>query len=48
MRIQLKQIRAKTDTINKYCAQGLCKYCGGTFKGLFTKKCASCGKEKDY
>ena len=22
--------------------------CGGTFKGLFIKKCASCGKPKDY
>jgi len=29
-------------------AQGLCQHCGGTFKGLFTKKCSSCGKEKDY
>lgn len=46
--IEEERKRAKTDTINKYCAQGLCKYCGGTFKGLFTKKCASCGKEKDY
>ncbi|MBE6755573.1 MAG: tetratricopeptide repeat protein [Ruminococcaceae bacterium] len=29
-------------------AQGLCQHCGGIFKGLFTKKCSSCGKEKDY
>ena len=28
--------------------QNLCQHCGGTFKGLFTKKCSSCGKEKDY
>ena len=27
---------------------GLCQYCGGTFKGLFTKKCISCGARKDY
>ena len=27
---------------------GLCQHCGGTFKGLFTKKCTSCGKPKDY
>lgn len=27
---------------------GLCQHCGGEFKGLFTKKCASCGKPKDY
>lgn len=28
--------------------QGLCQYCGGTFKGLFIKKCTTCGKAKDY
>ena len=28
--------------------QNLCLYCGGTFKGLFIKKCTNCGKEKDY
>ena len=27
---------------------GLCQHCGGTFKGLFTKKCVACGKPKDY
>lgn len=27
---------------------GLCQYCGGVFKGLFSKKCSSCGKAKDY
>ena len=26
----------------------LCRYCGGKFKGFFTKKCSVCGKEKDY
>ena len=29
-------------------SQGLCQHCGGTLKGLFTKKCTSCGKQKDY
>ncbi len=29
-------------------SQGLCQHCGGTLKGLFTKKCTKCGKEKDY
>ena len=28
--------------------KGVCQYCGGTFKGLFSKKCSSCGKPKDY
>ncbi len=27
---------------------GLCQHCGGSLKGLFSKKCATCGKEKDY
>jgi len=29
-------------------AQGLCRYCGGKFSGLFSKKCTVCGKEKNY
>lgn len=29
-------------------AQGKCQYCGGEFKGLFSKKCSSCGRAKDY
>ena len=29
-------------------ANGLCPYCGGDFKGLFTKTCARCGRKKDY
>ena len=27
---------------------GVCQHCGGELKGLFTKKCVSCGKPKDY
>lgn len=26
----------------------LCPYCGGTFKGIFIKKCSECGCPKDY
>lgn len=29
-------------------SRGLCQNCGGSFSGLFTKKCNSCGKLKDY
>ena len=29
-------------------AKKLCQHCGGTFKGLFTKKCSNCGMKKDY
>jgi len=30
--------------------QGMCRYCGGRFKGLFSKKCSNedCAKHKDY
>lgn len=28
--------------------KGLCQHCGGTFKGLFSKTCTSCGKKKNY
>ena len=27
---------------------GLCRHCGGVFKGLFTQKCRECGQKKDY
>lgn len=27
---------------------GKCQHCGGSLKGFFTKKCAECGREKDY
>lgn len=33
---------------NQWKGQGRCQYCGGTFKGLFTKKCSNCGRVKDY
>ena len=32
----------------QYRETGLCQHCGGTFKGIFSKKCSSCGKPKDY
>ena len=28
--------------------QGLCRHCGGEFRGLFRQKCEKCGKPKDY
>ena len=32
----------------KYCKEGLCRHCGGTFKGLIFKVCTQCGHKKDY
>ena len=31
-----------------YKANNLCQYCGGNFKGVFSKSCSRCGKQKDY
>ncbi len=39
-----KQIQAAASWITA----GKCQHCGGNFKGLFEKKCANCGKPKDY
>ena len=32
----------------QYMAKGVCAHCGGSFKGIFSKKCSVCGKPKDY
>lgn len=49
--------RNKTDDKNKvhvnnkrdlFRKSKLCQYCGGSFKGVFTKVCSKCGKPKDY
>jgi|GEM_PF-1129617 len=29
-------------------SKGFCPYCGGKFKGVFTKVCSQCDKKKDY
>lgn len=41
-------IRNSVDISNYYRTQNLCAHCGGGFTGLFRKKCAICGIEKDY
>ncbi len=49
---RIKEILARRDQkeliIQQRRSAGLCQHCGGEFKGLFTKKCAKCGKPKDY
>ena len=32
----------------RYRQMNVCQYCGGSFKGLFSKKCRVCGRPKDY
>lgn len=42
-------VRFNAETfINNRREKGLCTFCGGSFKGLFTKKCSSCGRVKNY
>lgn len=32
------------DTVSEIAKRGICLYCGGALKGLFSKKCTSCGR----
>ncbi len=43
-----KAINNKRSKQERYRSQGLCQYCGSEFKGFLSKKCAKCGKPKDY
>jgi hypothetical protein len=36
--------RKEEEQRQRWVAQGLCRYCGGTVGGLFTKKCKVCGR----
>lgn len=38
----------KAQRRKQYRTNNLCQYCGGAFKGIFTKTCGKCGKKKDY
>jgi hypothetical protein len=44
-----QQVRKhQQDQQHVWRASGHCQHCGGELKGLFGKKCANCGKAKDY
>ena len=43
-----EEVRKQQAQKAQYRSQGLCQHCGGQLKGLLTKKCANCGKPKDY
>lgn len=47
-KVKIEEKSAMQEQQRKYKMNNLCQYCGGPFKGLFTKKCAKCGKLKDY
>ena len=43
-----ESIKNKRSLQERYRVRGLCQYCGGSFSGLFVKKCTKCGRSKDY
>ena len=45
---QAEAERAEAERRRVLRLSGVCQYCGGQFKGLFTQKCSVCGKPKDY
>lgn len=47
-RNEIKQRKEYERNQIKWRDAGLCQHCGGELKGLFSKKCVSCGKPKDY
>ena len=47
-RVQQEKEAEEKQRILQRRAKGLCQHCGGELKGLFSKKCVSCGKPKDY
>lgn len=47
-RLEIERAKAEREKQRIRRQNGLCEYCGGTFKGMFGKKCAVCGRPKDY
>ena len=46
--VYLAKLKQRENEIMRRITLGLCQHCGGELKGLFSKKCGSCGKPKDY
>ena len=44
----IEEERAFAEKQAQWRASALCQHCGGQLKGLFSKKCVSCGKPKNY
>lgn len=45
---KLSKLLAEERLKYDFRSNGLCQYCGGTFKGVIKKICSNCGKPKDY
>ena len=47
--LEFIDIFATTPWLDEYLmGQGLCRHCGGHFRGVFKKVCEGCGLQKDY
>lgn len=40
--------KERLEQMAEFRSRGLCQHCGGTFKGVTTKKCSVCGISKNY
>ena len=45
---QSREAQERNRAVAKWISTGRCQHCGGQLQGVFTKKCAKCGKPKDY
>ena len=45
---KMQEEKQRIERKKTWRSTGKCQHCGGAFKGLFSKKCTSCGREKDY
>ena len=45
---EAEEQRKQQELVEKRKQLGLCQHCGGPMSGVFHKKCANCGKPKDY
>lgn len=48
VKIHLMKLNEKINCEKQYISENRCRYCGGKFKGVFSKRCRDCGQKKDY
>ena len=48
VKIRLMKLEEKINCEKQYISENRCRYCGGKFKGVFSKRCRDCGQKKDY
>ena len=45
---KMARLKANQENTLRWIVKGKCAFCGGNFTGFIIKKCASCGKPKNY